>query len=291
MAEAIAVSGFNIPPAPSGANVSQRSAARPTANEMQPGFVQQPAPAQEPQSGFTQAHIDAAVAAALAKVGKPAEPAPAPAAVLKSPTASITAGNAEYTPDGSGDKVLNSFTDVFIRLGTGIDIDRALGRAMTSGNVADIDNAYLSEKGGVNAEQLKVIASAIVERISTQSADAERSIHASAGGKEQWDAAAAAFNQNAPAHLKQVIARMLNSGDSEAVQSAAKSIVDYSRGNTLVPTNAQLLQGGAGVGSNAGLSKADFQKAHAALDTNSRTYQQERQDLFARRSIGKQTGL
>ncbi len=289
MAEAIAVSGFNIPPAPSGASVSQRNDVRPAANDMQPGFVPQPAAAQEPQSGFTQAHIDAAVAAALAKVGKPAEPAPA--AVLKSPTASITAGTAEYTPDGTGDKVLNSFTDVFIRLGTGIDIDRALGRAMTSGNVADIDNAYLSEKGGANAEQLKVIANAIVERISTQSADAERSIHASAGGKEQWDAAAAAFNQNAPAHLKQVIARMLNSGDTEAVQSAAKSIVDYSRGNTLVPTNAQLLQGGAGVGSNAGLNKADFQKAHAALDTNSRTYQQERQDLFARRSIGKQTGL
>lgn len=298
MAEQVAISGFAVPALPGAVqgNGAQRG---PAPSEQTPGHVP-PSPEAIKASNevlnptaatvasFTQADIDKAVAAALA--GKQA---PAPAAAtspLVDPLAGVKAGNATYTNDGTGDAVLNSFTEVFLSVGAGIDMDRAFGKAMMYGNPALIDTAYINEKGGASAAQLNTLANAIVERVTAQTTASTEAIHASAGGKAQWDAASSAFNTNAPAHVKQVVAAMLNSGNQASIEAAAKSIVEFSRTGGLVPTPATLLQSGNSDASGQAIGKEEFQKLHYKLDPNSRTYQQERESLYQRRLLGKQLG-
>jgi hypothetical protein len=297
MAETISVSGFNVPAIPGAAQGAGASRA-PATSAQTPGFVP-PSPAAiaaadavltPPAATFTQADIDKAVAAALAKGAAPTAVVPSATVPLVDPMAALKAGAATYVNDGTGDAVLNSFTEVFLSVGAGLDMDRAFGKAMLYGNPALIDTAYISEKGGANAAQLQTIAKAIVERITTQTAASTSAIHATAGGKAQWDAASAAFNTNAPAHTKQVIAAMLNSGDPASIDAAAKSIIEFSRSAGLVPTHANLLHSGNAQNSGQALDKFEFQKLHSKLDPNSRTYQQDRAQLFERRTLGKQLG-
>ena len=298
MAENVPMTGFNVPAIPGAAQGSGANRG-PAPSAQVPGFVPPSAAdvaasnavlAPPAQTAFTQADVDKAVAAALAAKGTPAPAATSSTAPLVDPLAAIKAGNATYTNDGTGDPVLNSFTEVFLSVGADIDMDRAFGKAMLYGNTALIDTAYITEKGGANSVQLQTIAKAIVDRVTAQTHASTTAIHESAGGKAQWDAASAAFNANAPAHTKQVIAAMLNSGNSESISAAAKSIVEFSRGSGLVPTHAALLNSGGAQDSAQAIGKTEFQKLHLALDQNSRTYQQDRAQLFQRRQLGKQLG-
>lgn len=274
MAENVPVAGFSVPPVPG-------NDGRPAASSMEPGFVRQapqipaPVPAPAPDAGLlTPAQVQEQIAAALA-LAKPAQAAPP----------------AYDFADTSNDPVLNSLQSVFASVGAGIDIERALGKALTYGDPALIDLAYIKEKGGATADQLAIVAKAIVERVQTQTESATSAVYDTAGGKPQWDAAAATFDQNAPAHLKLVIGKLLDSGNRDAVKQAAQAVVDYVKQNGLVPTGAGLLTPNAsGMNSAQALTKEDFQAALQKLDPNARNYDATRQDLFARRSLGKQLG-
>lgn len=285
MAEHVAVSGFNVPPAAPGADERGAPApVQPPAGNMAPGFV-------PPNQGgtFTQAQVDAQIAAAIAAATKaPAAPAPAaPAPVL--PVSQGAGFN--LSEEVGSDPVLASFTQAFSAIGNGIDINRAIGNALTHGNAALIDTAYLAEKGGAQAAQLQTIAQAIVDRVQTQTAAATDAVYSTAGGKEQWTTAAAVFDQNAPKHLKVVIANLLESGNAESIRAGAQTVIDFVKQNGLVSNPAVLLNAGAGnLGSGQALSKAEFQDLHAKLDPNGRNYAAERESLFARRSLGKQLG-
>lgn len=274
-AQVVPTGGFNVPPVPSSA--SQSGNAPPPPNQMSPGFVN---PAQSAPAGMTpeqvQVEIQKALAAAAAKKPAP-EAAPVPA---------IQPSNI-----GVDDPVLDSLTDVFLNVGSGIDMERALGKALTYGDPNLIDLAYIAEAGGQNASQLATVAKAIVDRVQAQTTEATQAVYGAAGDKAQWDAAAAVFSQQAPQHLKMVIAQMLDSGNSEAIKAAAKSVVDYVKHNGLVVNPAQTLYAGATNASAAqALGKNEFQEALFKLDPNSRSFQQDRDALFARRQLGKQLG-
>lgn len=278
------MSGFNLPAAPAGVQVHERSA--PTAANMQPGFVP-PAAAPAVQGGtFTQADMDAAVAAAR---GTPA-PAAAPAAVeALVPGAAI---NRPADLSTANDPVLSSMTDVFINIGTGIDMDRALGKALTHGDASLIDLAYIAEKGGAQANALTALAKGIVERVQAQAEAGAQAVYSAAGDKAQWTAAASVFDQSAPAHQKLVIKQMLDSGNPAAIAAAAQSVVEFAKASGLVINKPGMVNAGAAT-ANAGqaLSKADFQAGLQKLNTNSRTFAAERETLFQRRSLGKSLGL
>lgn len=278
MAEAqnVPASGFNVPPVPASASQSGGNVP-PTADQMQPGFVNpNPAPA-----GITPEQVQAQIAAALAAAKPPTPVAPA----ATTPPIAISKGDAS-------DPLLTSLTDVFLSVGQGIDMERAIGKALTYGDAALIDLAYIQEKGGANATQLSTLASAIVQRVQTQAAESTNAVYQTAGDKAQWDAAAAVFNTQAPQHLKMVISQMLDSGNTEAIKAAAKSVVEYVKQNGLVVNPAQMIHAGASsAGAAQALSKAQFQEAMFKLDQNSRTYSQDRADLFARRQLGKQLGV
>lgn len=250
----------------------------------QPGFAAPAAPA-APDTGatFTEAQVQEKIAAALAAAQKPAQDAQ-PAAPVAPPA---------FLAEDSGiaDPVLSSFTDAFSAMGGGIDINRAIGNALTHGNAALIDSAYIAEKGGAHAAQLQTIAKAIVDRVQTQTAAATDAVYATAGSKEQWNTAVAVFDQSAPAHLKLVIKGLLESGKPDTIKAGAQTVLDYVKQNGLVVNPAQLLNAGAnGASAAQALSKEEFQTEHRKLDPNSRTYQQDRDALFARRAVGKQLG-
>lgn len=277
-AQTVAVGGFNIPAIPAGAQ--QHGGERPAAGNEVPGFVPQVPTA--PQ-GLTQAQVQAQIEAALAA----AKPADTPAVttlpdVSKFDTSSL---------DAAGDPVLSSLAQIFTQVGTGLDLERAIGAALTYGNPALVDINYINEKGGLAATQLATLAKAIVERVQTQTTAASASVYATAGGQEQWNTAAAVFDKQAPKHLKMVIANMLDSGNSESIKAAAQSVVDYVKQSGAVVNPAQLINAGA-TNANAGqaMSKSEFQDAHAKLDPNGKNYLSERNALFARRQLGKQLG-
>jgi hypothetical protein len=285
MAENVPVGGFNVPSVPAGAQVNERS--QPAAANMQPGFVPPAAPAGQGGT-FTQADIDAAVAAATRQPAAPAVPAAqiaplVPGAAIHRPPTELTTAN---------DPVLSSMTAVFTSVGGDVDLDRAVGKALMYGDASLIDLAYLTEKGGANAAHLTVMAKAIVERVQAQAEAGAQAVFAVAGDQAQWQAAAAVFDQSAPAHTKLVIKQMLDSGNPQAISAAAKSVVEFAQSSGQLVQRPGLVQAGAAQLSSAqGLDKVGFQAELRKLAPNSRSYEADRAQLFQRRSLGKSLGL
>lgn len=287
MAENVPMNGFGVPPVPAGAQVNERS--QPAAANMQPGFVPPAAPAGQGGT-FTQADIDAAVAAATANRQPAAPVVPPTATPLLSPGAAIQRPPAALTT--ATDPVLSSMTAVFQSTDATVDLDRAIGKAMQYGDASLIDLAYLTEKGGANAAHLTVLAKAIVERVQAAAAAGEQAVYAAAGDQAQWNAAAAVFDQSAPAHTKLVIKQMLDSGNPEAIEAAAKSVVEFAKSTGQLVQRPGLVNAGASqLSSASGLDKEGFQAELRKLSPNSRSYESDRAQLFQRRSLGKSLGL
>lgn len=272
MADAVPTSGFSVPPAP-GAHERQPAPAAPAPAPAAPAPV-------APQP-LTQADLQAVIAQLA-----PQAPAPAtPAAPVQNQPQFVA------NEDMPNDPVLASFTQAFTAIAQGVDIQRAIGNALTHGNPALIDMAYLAEKGGAQAEQLKTIAKAIVDRVQSQTAEAASAVYDAAGGQEHWTAAAAAFSQSAPPHLKLVVKQLLESGNREGVKAGAQTVIDFVRQGGLVVVPGKQVQAGGGMAAAQALSKEQFQTELFKLDKNSRTFEQDRATLFARRQAGKQLGL
>jgi hypothetical protein len=171
-------------------------------------------------------------------------------------------------------------------------MDRAFGKALEFGDPSLIDMAYITEKGGAVAENLKAIAQGIVDRVQYQAQAGEAAVYAIAGDKAQWDTALAVFDAKAAPHVKTVVQTMIDSGNLGAIQSAAQMVVEFSKGSGRMVNAPGLINAGASNGNAAsGLSKVEFQKLHSKLDPNSPSYTADRGQLYARRSVGKQLGL
>lgn len=275
----VSTEGFSVPPVPGHAAPQIAAQVPPVATAQVPGFV----PAANADQTFTAAQVQEQIAAALAAAApKPANvttPATIPTAVPQS-------------TEAASDEVLTAIQSGFAAIGPNVDMNRAFGNALTHGDATLIDVAYLKEVGGAQAAQLETLAKAIVARVQSQAEHAAKAAHTAAGGEANWAAAATAFNANAEPHLKQVVANMLNSGNPGTIEAAAKMVVQYSQQNGLVPKGAQLLNAGAATASaGQGLTKEAFQDANFKLDRNSRTYEQDRNSLFARRQLGKSLGM
>lgn len=307
MAEAqqIAVPGGVVPPLPAGAVSNENRI--PAANQQTPGYVQTPQnqadqfvlPLTDAQklAAAQVAGIDPAELAAFRafKAAQAAAPAAAavPAARPASTPTNATGGLDLAVRAASHDPILGSMLGIFDGTAAGVDRGRALGNALTHGDPALIDVAYLREVGGKDAERLVTIAQGIVQHCTAAAAQATASVFALAGGEANWDAATAAFNRSAPDHLKQFVKYSLDSGSASQVEAGAKAVVEFAKSSGLVatPGTGFVASGGGAPGSAQGLSKEAFQAAHAALDKNSRTYEREKGELYGRRQIGKQMGI
>lgn len=305
MAEQVAIpAGVNPANAiPDDAQVIQRGSGQPklpSSAEQQPGWVAKPAGVVAPD-GVDQAEyqaflafkaaqakaapVDPAVAAAAAA----AEAKPVPKAQPMDPMAALDLVKSA----GSSDPYIGSILGVFQASAPEVDLHRAIGLALSRGDDSLIDRAYLKEVAGDKAEQLANIAKGLVAHVEKEVRESEAHVFGLAGGESQWLAAAAVFNKGAPSHVKQFVAYSLNSGDKAAIKAAAATVVEFAKasGQVIVQPAGHVTPSGSGAPTGQGLSKAEFQKLHFALDKNDRDYANKSQELTARRQIGKNLGL
>lgn len=280
MTEAVNTEGFNAPAG--GQNL-------PPANQV-PGHVPQEVPPAGAQPAAPVAKPDdaglAAAIAALTASLKPSEPAQTQA---PAPQDEDSLNN--FDVNTLEDPVLRSMAIAMKTVGKGLDMDRAIGRAIEHGNADFIDAAYIREKCGDNANELVQIAQGIVSAVNAQASAAAASVYNLAGGEDSWNNCTAAFNAGAPAELRSVIGVMFDSGNQKQIEAAAKIVVEFAKGSGFIPNANPLLQSGAAsLPQGQALDKDSFQAELRKLNPNSRTYLQERSNLFARRSMGKRLG-
>lgn len=280
MTQAVPTEGFTAPPAGSPPNGN-------TINIPPP--VNAPAPdAATAAAAPAPAGLDAAIAAMTAAIQSitPATPA--------APTAgepAVESGLNGYDVNSIEDPIIKSMATVMQTVGKGVDMDRAIGKAIEDGRTDLIDVAYLREVGGANAQDLITIATGLVNAVAAKSASVSNEVHTLAGGQANWDAGVAVFNQAAPSELRLVVAQMLDSGKEQLIKAGAKMVVEFSKNSGKLPSINPLLQSGASAPAAAqALDKVAFQTELRKLDPNSRDFQSQREQLFARRQLGRQLG-
>lgn len=284
MTEQVRVAGFAVPPVPAGAEVTEHSRDRqqpPNPANATPGFVPpQPAPAAQPAAQPAPAAapaVDPTIAALLAALG--GAQAPANAAPAAQPAA--------YTP--SGDPVVSSLSGILS--GSGIDVQRAIAKAVEYGDASLIDKAYIASVGGANSAHLTQLAEQLVAHTGRESEAAEASCYALAGGQSNFHAAVSVWNKSAPSHLQAIVTNMMDSGVRAQSDAAAKMIVEFAKGNGGIMQPAGLVNpGSARPGAEAALSKEQFQEEIRKLDKMAPGYEQRRGELYGRRAMGKQLG-
>lgn len=280
MTQAVPTEGFNAPPA----------GGVPNGNPIPiPPQVTAPAPDATPAAAApAPAGLDAAIAAMTAAIQSitPATPA---APVAPEPAVESTLNG--YDVNSIEDPIIKSMATVMQTVGKGVDMDRAIGKAIEDGRTDLIDVAYLREVGGANAQDLITIATGLVNAVAAKSASVSNEVHTLAGGQANWDAGVAVFNQAAPSELRLVVAQMLDSGKEQLIKAGAKMVVEFSKNSGKLPSIHPLLQSGASAPAAAqALDKASFQAELQKLDPQSRDFIEQRAQLFARRQLGRQLG-
>ncbi len=288
-------SGFNVPPA------GQQPPPLPQEQSHQypgqkPGYVQEPPkPTQQPVQGQVPGQQAAAPGLDLAAIlqaalagQKPAEP-PVQAAKPNWVPGSIN----EFNVDSIEDPIIKSMASVLKVAGKDLDLNRVLGNALAFGDPNLVDVAYISEKGGANAQQLTEIAKGIVQAVEAKSAAIMSEVHALAGGEAQWAQSTAVFNKVAPQELRITVASMLDSTNPAFIKAGAKIVAEFGRSSGQLPqVGSNLLTGAsAGLGAAQGLTAAQFKIEQFKLDPQAPGFKEAREALFARRALGKRAGL
>lgn len=267
---------------------------------------QNPAPAADPAptapAPAAPANTDALTAAIAALTaafqGNPAQ-APAPAAAPEEPqaptnipAAGTNVGNLnDLDIDGLDDPAMRGMAQALLAgAPDGFDIDRAIGQAVATGDASRIDRAYLIEKFGARAVGQIAIAEGLIASVNAQASAQANTVYAAAGGQQQWNAAATAFNSGAPSELRAIVANMLDSGNKTYIDAAAKLVVSFGASSGLIPKQQAGLTAVAGVGNASALDKAGFQAELRKLNPSDRNFAQSRAELFARRQLGVQLG-
>ena len=280
MTTAVPTEGFNAPPA----------GGAPNGNPIPiPPQVTAPAPYATPAAAApAPAGLDAAIAAMTAAIQSITPATTAAQAAVEPAVESSLNG---YDVNSIEDPIIKSMATVMQTVGKGVDMDRAIGKAIEDGRTDLIDVAYLREVGGANAQDLITIATGLVNAVAAKSASVSNEVHALAGGQANWDAGVAVFNQVAPQELRIVVAQMLDSGKEQLIKAGAKMVVEFSKNSGKLPNVNPLLQSGASAPAAAqALDKVAFQTELRKLDPNARDFQSQREQLFARRQLGRQLG-
>lgn len=292
-----------VPPAgPPALTPQQRNSSEPIALPGQtPGYVpQQPAalpatPAQAAQAPAGTPDLTNVVALLQQALGTQA-PAAAPAAATPAGQEDrpdwLKTSVADFDISTIDDPIIRSMATVLQTAGKDIDLDRAISKALKYGDAGLVDVAYLTEKGGANAAQLVTIAQGLVQSVTAQSDAIMSEVYSTTGGEAGWDASVASFNTSAPQALRTTVAAMLDSTNKAQIKAGAQIIAEFGRAGGHIPQQgAPLLNAAAGSSASAqGLDKRGFQAELRKLDVNSPDYNEQRENLFSRREIGRRLG-
>ena len=204
--------------------------------------------------------------------------------------------NNDHSPvdaGSTGDIVLDSMVSSVQLAYPKLDIDRAVGKAIETGDARFIDEAYLREKTGDKFSQVLKIAQAAVERVTERSTSIQNSVFDTVGGKANWDTAVAGFNKEAPQALREAVATMLDSTKAEYIKAAAEMVREFAASRGMLKTTTA--PGGRPTFSSApggnGLSKEAFRAELAKIDLRARDYPQKLEELRQQRAVGARLGL
>ena len=224
----------------------------------------------------------AAAIAALTSALKPSEQPPEVAGQV---------GNAG--PHSTGDEVLDGIVESVAIAYPKLSIDRAVGKAIESGDARFIDEAYIREVAGKDADRLIKVAKSAVSRVNESASQLKETVYSAVGGEQNWQTAVAAFNKGAPKELREAVAVMLDSGKSTQVKAAAQLVSQFASAGGFIRSSdsrSGAPQYSAAAGGQ-GLSANDFKTEIAKLDRNARDFQEKRADLYNRRALGQKAGL
>lgn len=294
--------GFQVPPAGDPPRMPNSGNGNPiVAPNQQPGWVQNPGqqpqqteqPAQQNQQPADLNNVVALLQAALAGQQAPAQQAHTqqPAADVVRPNWMQSSAN-EFDVNQINDPIIKSMATVLQTAGKDLDLDRVLGKALSFGDPALVDVAYLRDAGGPQAAQLAEIAKGIVQAVNAKAEAVTNEVYNSVGGEAVWHSSVAAFNQSAPHELKVTVAQMLDSTNENFIKAGAKIVAEFGRNSGLIPQQGAPLLNSASAGvQGQGLTREQFQAELRKIDQNSPGFEQAREALFARRALGKRSGL
>lgn len=317
MTEAIAVptQGFTVPPAAPGTVQHSReyAAPAPAPAEVPPVQGTQPAaPAQQPtqpqapipQDQFLHSQpIVPALDPRLTELLRQEAARKDPVADQPVEKPDIVKPQEQQRPQGGlndidvaqiDDPQLRTLGELLITSAPNLDLERALGKAIEYLDPNLIDTHYIKEVGGEKAKALVALAEQIVNTAAVQGEATINAIYQGAGGKENWDAAVALFNKQAPQHIRQVAAELLDSKNFERIKTGAQFILDYARQQGGLATQPQYQQPSAARGDAAqALTKAQFQQELQKLvpEHLNPQYAEQRAELYRRRQLGKDLGV
>ena len=198
----------------------------------------------------------------------------------------------EFDVNQINDPIIKSMATVLQTAGKDLDLDRVLGKALAFGDPALVDLAYLRDAGGPQAAQLAEIAKGIVQAVNAKAEAVTNEVYNSVGGEAVWYSSVAAFNQSAPHELKVTVAQMLDSTNENFIKAGAKIVAEFGRSSGLIPQQGAPLLNSASAGvQGQGLTREQFQVELRKIDSNSPGFEQAREALFARRALGKRSGL
>ena len=295
--------GFQVPPAGDPPRVYDGNGHPIAAPNQQPGWVQNPGQhpqqqTQQPAQAPAQPDMSSVVAmlqAALAgqppaNAQAPAQPAQPQADAIR-PNWMHTSTN-EFDVSQINDPIIKSMATVLQTAGKDLDLDRVLGKALAFGDPALVDLAYLRDAGGPQAAQLAEIAKGIVQAVNAKAEAVTNEVYNSVGGEAVWHSSVAAFNQSAPHELKVTVAQMLDSTNENFIKAGAKIVAEFGRSSGLIPQQGAPMLNSASAGvQGQGLTREQFQSELRKIDPNSAGFEQAREALFARRALGKRSGL
>lgn len=295
--------GFNVPPAGDPPRMPNQGNGNPiVAPNQQPGWVQNPGqqpqqqtqqPAPQNQQPADLSNVVALLQAALAGQQAPAQQAPVqqPVADAVRPNWMQSSAN-EFDVNQINDPIIKSMATVLQTAGKDLDLDRVLGKALSFGDPALVDVAYLRDAGGPQAAQLAEIAKGIVQAVNAKAEAVTNEVYSSVGGEAVWHSSVAAFNQSAPHELKVTVAQMLDSTNENFIKAGAKIVAEFGRNSGLIPQQGAPLLNSASAGvQGQGLTREQFQAELRKIDPNTPGFEQAREALFARRALGKRSGL
>ena len=292
--------GFQVPPAGDPPRMPQGNGQPIVAPNQQPGWVQNPGQQPQPQQPAPQGqqpadltNVVALLQAALAGQQAPAQQAPAqqPAVDAVRPNWMQSSAN-EFDVNQINDPIIKSMATVLQTAGKDLDLDRVLGKALSFGDPALVDVAYLRDAGGPQAAQLAEIAKGIVQAVNAKAEAVTSEVYSSVGGEAVWHSSVAAFNQSAPHELKVTVAQMLDSTNENFIKAGAKIVAEFGRNSGLIPQQGAPLLNSASAGvQGQGLTREQFQAELRKIDSNSPGFEQAREALFVRRALGKRSGL
>lgn len=248
--------------------------------------AQQPAPAPNPMlSRFSQEEAPAAPPTQhLEQPGTPpAEPAPTPPKAAAESSASIQ----DLVGDLSADvqvKPSIAYIETVCK-GSEVDLARAFNKAVEYGDSGLIDEVYLREKLGENADAVIQQASYLFEYSAHKAQEAMRTVYDAAGGEEVLTQAAKYFNASADPAERAEIQYLLDSGNKDLMARAARRIVDFAQQSGMT-----YQKGGQPLGNPAsakGLSKQEYIEQISAPNLSPEQYD----NLRKQRQLGRQQGL